>query len=55
MRILVFHGYLLHGTGSNVYNARISVSVVDGDGRIGAYGSVIDQVTQAPTYVPAQK
>ncbi|HEU4977931.1 MAG TPA: glycosyltransferase family 4 protein, partial [Solirubrobacteraceae bacterium] len=23
MRILVFHGYLLHGTGSNVYNARL--------------------------------
>src|SRR3954454_14277208 len=24
MRILVFHGYLLHGTGSNVYNARLA-------------------------------
>src|SRR3954468_6276639 len=23
MRILVFHGYLLRGTGSNVYNARL--------------------------------
>ncbi|HSD76651.1 MAG TPA: glycosyltransferase, partial [Solirubrobacteraceae bacterium] len=23
MRLLVFHGYLLHGTGSNVYNARL--------------------------------
>ena len=40
---------------SNVYNARVSLRVVDGDGRIGAYGSVIDQVTQDPTYVPAQK
>src|SRR5262249_45646901 len=40
---------------SNVYNARVSMRVVDGDGRIGAYGSVIDQVTQDPTYVPAQQ
>ena len=23
MRVLVFHGYLLRGTGSNVYNARL--------------------------------
>jgi uncharacterized repeat protein (TIGR01451 family) len=39
---------------SNAYNARISVKVIDGDGRITAYGSVIDMTTQAPTYVPAQ-
>ena len=24
MRILIFHGYLLRGTGSNVYNARLA-------------------------------
>jgi glycosyltransferase involved in cell wall biosynthesis len=24
VRVLVFHGYLLHGTGSNVYNARLA-------------------------------
>ncbi len=24
MRVLVFHGYLLHGTGSNVYNANVA-------------------------------
>ena len=24
MRVLIFHGYLLHGTGSNVYNARLA-------------------------------
>src|SRR3954469_14521790 len=23
MRLMIFHGYLLHGTGSNVYNARL--------------------------------
>jgi uncharacterized repeat protein (TIGR01451 family) len=38
----------------NTYNARISVRVIDGDGRLTAYGSVIDMVTQDPTYVPAQ-
>ena len=36
------------------YNARIAIKVVDGDGRITAYGSVIDMQTQDPTYVPAQ-
>jgi uncharacterized repeat protein (TIGR01451 family) len=40
---------------TNVYNARITLRVVDGDGKISAYGSVIDQITQDPTYVPAQK
>lgn len=38
----------------NTYNARISVRVIDGQGKITAYGSVIDQVTQDPTFVPAQ-
>lgn len=27
MRVLVFHGYLLHGTGSNVYNARLGAAL----------------------------
>ncbi len=30
MRILIFHGYLLHGTGSNVYNARLAEALVRG-------------------------
>jgi len=38
----------------NTYNARISVRVIDGQGKITAYGSVVDQKTQDPTYVPAQ-
>jgi hypothetical protein len=38
----------------NAYNARITVRVTDGDGRVTAYGSVIDMITQDPTYVPAQ-
>ncbi len=29
MRILIFHGYLLGGTGSNVYNARLASALVD--------------------------
>jgi hypothetical protein len=37
-----------------VYNGRVTVSVTGGSGRITAYGSVIDQSTQDPTYVPAQ-
>ncbi len=28
MRILIFHGYLLEGTGSNVYNARLAAALV---------------------------
>ena len=36
------------------YNARVSIKVIDGDGKITAYGSVIDMQTQDPTYVPAQ-
>ena len=37
-----------------VYNARVAVKVVSGEGRVTAYGSAIDQITQDPTYVPAQ-
>jgi hypothetical protein len=37
-----------------VYNGRVTVSVTGGSGRVTAYGSVIDQLTQDPTYVPAQ-
>jgi glycosyltransferase involved in cell wall biosynthesis len=28
VRILIFHGYLLHGTGSNVYNAELAAALV---------------------------
>jgi hypothetical protein len=37
-----------------MYNTRVTVKVTSGSGRITAYGSVIDQITQDPTYVPAQ-
>src|SRR5207302_448899 len=37
-----------------IYNTRVSVKVTNGAGRVTAYGSVIDQITQDPTYVPAQ-
>jgi hypothetical protein len=36
------------------YNARISVRVIDGTGKVAAYGSVVDQTTQDATYIPAQ-
>ena len=29
VRILIFHGYLLEGTGSNVYNARLAAALVE--------------------------
>ena len=40
--------------GDALYNARVSVKVVGGAGRVTAYGSAIDMITQDPTYVPAQ-
>lgn len=39
---------------ANTYNARISVEVIEGNGRVTAYGSVIDNRSKDPTYVPAQ-
>ncbi len=39
---------------SNNYNARVSVKVISGQGRVTAYASVIDMQTNDPTYVPAQ-
>jgi hypothetical protein len=40
--------------GKATYNGRIAVSVTAGTGRVTAYGSVIDNATSDPTYVPAQ-
>lgn len=50
-------GHVLNSFGfpPNVYNARITVRVAGGAGRATAYGSVIDNVTNDPTYVPAQQ
>lgn len=42
------------GVSDAIYNARVSVKVVSGAGKVTAYGSAIDAVTQDPTYVPAQ-
>ncbi|HXH92047.1 MAG TPA: hypothetical protein VNN25_10740, partial [Thermoanaerobaculia bacterium] len=39
---------------SNTYNARVSVKVISGQGRVTSYASVIDMQTNDPTYVPAQ-
>ncbi|HUP64056.1 MAG TPA: hypothetical protein VM557_02095 [Thermoanaerobaculia bacterium] len=40
--------------GGNVYNGRISITVIGGEGRVAAYASVIDNRTSDPTYVPGQ-
>lgn len=45
---------LLGGGSASTYNVRVSVKVIGGSGRVGAYGSVIDGKTQDPTYIPAQ-
>ncbi|HSP35817.1 MAG TPA: hypothetical protein VLU46_16010 [Thermoanaerobaculia bacterium] len=37
-----------------IYNARISVTVTGGSGKVTAYGSLIDYASSDPTYVPAQ-
>ncbi|HEV7919842.1 MAG TPA: hypothetical protein VGR02_03525, partial [Thermoanaerobaculia bacterium] len=37
-----------------LYNGRVTVKVISGTGKVTAYGSAIDQITQDPTYVPAQ-
>lgn len=36
------------------YTGRVSVKVIGGTGRVAAYGSVVDNKTVDPTYVPAQ-
>lgn len=36
------------------YNARITMQVLEGAGRVAAYASVIDNESKDPTYVPAQ-
>jgi hypothetical protein len=37
-----------------VYNGRVSIRVIEGTGRVYAYGSTIDNRTEDPTYVPGQ-
>jgi len=39
---------------SNVYNVRLAVKVVAGEGRVTAYGSVVNNETQDPYNVPGQ-
>jgi hypothetical protein len=36
------------------YNGRVTVKVIAGSGKVTAYGSAIDQITQDPTYVQPQ-
>ena len=39
---------------NNVYNGRVSMRVVEGLGRVAGYGSIVDNRTEDPTYVPSQ-
>ncbi|MFZ2493693.1 MAG: hypothetical protein WA208_19610, partial [Thermoanaerobaculia bacterium] len=39
---------------TNTHNARVTVRAVAGSGRVTAYASVVDLLTQDPTYIPAQ-
>jgi len=38
----------------DTYNARVSVRAIEGEGRVTAYASVIDMITNDPTLIPAQ-
>lgn len=40
--------------GDDVYNARVTLRVIEGQGRITGYASVIDVLSGDPTFVPAQ-
>ena len=42
------------GFPNNVYNGRVTIRAVGGEGKVAAYGSVVDNRTIDPTYVPAQ-
>ncbi|HVG22587.1 MAG TPA: hypothetical protein VND45_00400, partial [Thermoanaerobaculia bacterium] len=42
------------GNLGTVYNGRVSIRVIGGEGRVYAYGSTIDNRTEDPTCVPAQ-
>ncbi|MEO6486923.1 MAG: hypothetical protein ABIO78_03155 [Thermoanaerobaculia bacterium] len=48
-------GSLLGAMGlSETHNARVTVKVMSGQGRVTAYAATIDSLTQDPTFVPAQ-
>ena len=48
-------GSLLKTVGlDGTFNARVTVRAISGTGRVTAYASVIDALTNDPTYVPAQ-
>jgi hypothetical protein len=42
------------GAGVQTFNGRVTVEVISGTGRVTAYGSVIDNRSKDPTYVPSQ-
>jgi uncharacterized repeat protein (TIGR01451 family) len=48
-------GSMLRSVGlADTYNARVTVRAIEGEGRVTAYASVIDMLTNDPTFIPAQ-
>jgi hypothetical protein len=39
---------------TGTHNARVTVRVIGGEGRVTAYAATIDAVTHDPTFIPAQ-
>lgn len=50
-----FNGLLQQMGIERAYNTRVAVRVVGGNGRITAYGSVVDNASNDPTFVPAEQ
>ena len=46
MKVLIFHGYLLHGTGSNIYNASLARALA-GLGQAGLRSQALQLANQA--------
>jgi hypothetical protein len=53
-QFLQFNSLLASFKLGDIYNARISVRAISGEGRAVAYGSLIDHITGDPTYIPGQ-
>ncbi|MGH9459449.1 MAG: hypothetical protein ACRD2J_17580 [Thermoanaerobaculia bacterium] len=53
-QFLQFNGILGEMIGPNVYNHRIAVRVIEGEGRVTGYLALVENATNDPTYFPAQ-
>ena len=53
MRILIFHGYLLRGTGSNIYNASLAAALARAGHEVHLFCQ--DREARIPTRVRRQR